>query len=1138
MEVETLYRLLNDRWQFAKLPVDSALSDALALPDARWQGVDIPHDWLIENADDLYESGRGWYRRALDAPADCADRTWLLRFDGVYMDCEVFLNEKPLAAHRNGYTAFDVDLSPALRPGANALMVGVRHRSPCSRWYSGAGIFRDVTLAALPKRHVAPDGVYVHGAPRPDGSWRVDVEIELEGEGERLPARLSLSDADGRVVAQAVLEDDDSDRLSAALTVSQPKLWRCENPYLYRLACARGDQEIALNVGLRTTAFDPKRGFILNGVPTKLRGVCLHHDLGALGAAFNAAAFRRQIALMKRMGANALRTTHNPPAARALDICDEEGVLVIDEFTDVWEMSKTKYDYARFFPECWQADVRSWIRRDRSHPCVVMWSIGNEIPDIHVSGRGEAITRALKAAVEAHDPARNARATQGSNYMPWAGAQKCADILKLAGYNYAEKYYDAHRQTHPDWVVYGSETASLLSSRGVYHFPADAKILSDEDLQCSSLGNSSTSWGTQDMRRCLADDLNDPASMGQFLWSGIDYIGEPTPYHTRSCYFGMADTAGFPKDVYYQVKAMWNPEPMIHIGVRWDWNGGQLIDVPVYTNAAACELFLNGASLGRREIDLRAPEKSVARWRVPYAPGALEAVAYDAGGAVVARDARSSSGDSARLVLEAERPALRADGEDVAFVAVHAVDAQGRAVENAADRVYVSVEGPLRLLGLDNGDSTDPDGYRVSDRRLFNGRLMILLGAADEAGEGVVRVASPGLEGAEARLKILPAEGREGRGCAYPPPVRPTGAAPFVDARRIELVPEGELALTPERPEAFVRARLLPASADPQPVAWRVVNAAGIDSPCARVIPAENGARVVGCGDGQAYLRATCNNGAAHPRVISQLEMTLLGFGASGLDPYGFVAGGLYDRSFGEITSGNDQGIAFARDGASMAGFSHVDFGAAGSDTITIPVFELDGAPCEIALWLGDPREGGRLLAKLPYHKPSIWNTYQSQTWQLPERLTGMQTLCFVLEHKIHMKGFSFARQSRAWLHLAAGDADEVYGDDFTRDGGAIRGIGNNVSIVYRDMDFGDARRARLMLAGATPLDVNPVQVRVSGASGGETLAECPFAGAGGREQAFDLALPGGVCNVTLVFLPGSRFDFEALRFSRADDQA
>lgn len=1123
-------RLLNDGWEFVKLPPEG---DVSATPEGEWRPVALPHDWLIGQVEDLYEDGDGWYRRALTVPEDFADHVWLLRFDGVYMDCDVLVNGRVLATHRYGYTAFDVDLTPALRVGDNALMVRVRHRAPNSRWYSGAGIFRDVTLSVLPKRHVAPDGLYVSCAPAEGGAWRVTADVELEGPGAGGEVRLTLADADGHAVDSAVLIDS-GDALTAGLTVSRPRLWGCADPYLYVLTCEFNGQRVERRVGLRRTAFDPDRGFMLNGESVKLHGVCLHHDLGALGAAFNAAAFRRQLRLMKRMGVNALRTSHNPPASRALDICDAEGVLVIDEAFDMWLIAKTPNDYARFFPECWEDDVRAWVRRDRSHACVILWSIGNEIPDVHVSPDAPAWTAKLMAAVERHDPRGNARVTQGSNYMPWAGAQKCADVLKIAGYNYAEKYYDAHHAAHPDWVIYGSETASVLSSRGVYHFPADVKILSEEDLQCSALMNSVTSWGAQDMRRCIVDDLNTPYTLGQFLWSGIDYIGEPTPYHTRSCYFGMADTAGFEKDGYYLVKSLWNPEPTVHIGVIWDWNPGQLIDVPVYANGARCELFLNGRSLGVRELDGLDPEKCVALWpRVPFEAGTLEAVSCDAAGHVLARDARRTPGDSARLMLSADRATLAADGEDVAFVTVMALDAAGNPVDNAVDRVRVRVEGAARLLGLDNGDSTDPDGYRVACRRLFNGRLLALVGATDAAGEAVVRVQAEGLEGAELRLTCVPAEGRAGRGFAPVPLTDVTDAAGGIEVRRIELTaPEGA-ALTPDRPEAFFRARALPAGAQDRPIEYRIVNAQGIESPCAEAVPAPGGVRVKGRGDGAVCLRAVCKNGASHARVISQLELRLEGFGGASLDPYSFVSGGLYDLSEGDITPGNDKGIAFARDGWSMAGFSHVDFGPVGSDEIELPVFALDGDAYEIALYLGNPREGGRLLAKLPYQKQSIWNVYQTERWTLPERLTGVRTLCFAMDRKIHLKGFRFIRQSRAWLPQRAGDADAVYGDSFIRSGGAVKEIGNNVSLVFRGMDFGEGGPVRLTITGHTPLMSNPVQVRFEDGAGETTVAECPFAGGDAPgAQTFGLTAPKGLCDVTFVFLPGCRFDFEGFQFT------
>ncbi|MBR1822585.1 MAG: glycoside hydrolase family 2, partial [Clostridia bacterium] len=311
----------------------------------------------------------------------------------------------------------------------------------------------------------------------------------------------------------------------------------------------------------------------------------------------------------------------------------------------------------------------------------------------------------------------------------------------------------------------------------------------------------------------------------------------------------------------------------------------------------------------------------------------------------------------------------------------------------------------------------------------------------------------------------------------------------------------------------------------------RIVNAAGIENPCAVAEAMEGGVRVTGRGDGRFYLRAVCNNGAAHARVISQLELEARGFGSAFLDPYGFIAGGLYGFSEGEITPGNDKGIAFARDGRSMAGFSNVDFGPVGSDEITIPVFALDGSAYEIALYRGDPRKGGELLAKLPYQKPCIWNTYQPDTWKLPARLTGVQTLCFVMDRKIHLKGFSFARLSRAWLALRAGEADAVYGDSFVRDDGAVRDIGNNVSLVFGGMDFESGGRARLNISGHTPLAANPIQVRIVDARGEIAVQECLFRGGAPGEQQFELAVPTGVCTVTFVFLPGCRFDFESFRF-------
>ena len=1111
-------RLLNDEWSFVKQPCDAPPE-----ADAPWQRVDLPHDFLIGQADDLYESCDGWYRRVLEVPGEIRDQVWLLRFDGVYMDCDVLVNGHVACTHRYGYTAFDAELTPHLRQGGNVVMVHIRHRSPNSRWYSGAGIYRDVMLHVLPARHIPLDGVYVTTR---GGNLTVETELVGPENGETLTHR--LLDGDGVCVAENV-QPAVGDHAAAELTVASPRLWSCKTPCRYTLETVLGEQIIRQNVGFRTVELTADRGLLLNGEPIKLHGVCLHHDLGALGAAFHVKAARRQLMLMRGMGVNALRTAHNPPARQVLDLCDELGILVVDEAFDMWERPKNAFDYARFFPKHAKDDVASWVRRDRNHPSLIMWSIGNDIVDTHLGERGEELTRMLSEEVRRHDPRGNGKITIGSNYMPWEGAQRCAALVEAVGYNYGEKYYEKHHGEHPEWAIYGSETASVLSSRGVYRFPARAGILSDEDLQCSSLGNSLSSWGTKDLRRMITDDLNTPWSLGQFLWAGIDYIGEPTPYHTRSCYFGMADTAGFAKDLYFLFRALWTDEPMAHIGVTWDWNPGQLIDVPVMTNGATAELVLNGQSLGRKAVDRHDPERCWPVWQVPFAPGDLCARAYDEKGRLIAEARRRTPGDSRTIVLTCEDGALMADGEDMTFVTVSMTDAAGLPVENAADRVHVAVTGAGRLLGLDNGDSTDREGYKTETRRLFNGRLLAIIGAGMEPGTAHVSVSSPGKPDAALDIPVLPATVMPGRSAGY----RCPNAAMPVErpVRKLELIPEGTTCLDAERREVSFTVRRLPSDSDLQPISFRVTTAGGIDAACAEIIPDGDRVTVRALGDGMAYLRASCSNGYDHPRIISQMEVTINGLGQPSLDPYGFVTAGLYDLSEGELGAGNEQGMAFARDGRSMAGFSRVDFGPVGSDEITMSVFALDDKEYFIQLWLGDPRKGGERLADLRYQKPSRWNVYQPETWKLPCRITGLQTLCFVMEAKAHVKGFSFKRLSRAWLPLTALEADVVYGDCFRRTEEGIEEIGNNVSLVYGGMDFGEAKRARLTIDGATPLAENPITIRCRSEDGQELTALADFAGGGRSRQVFEVDVLPGACEVSFVFLPGSQFDFYGFQF-------
>lgn len=1124
-------RLLNDGWSFARLPAGSGLAQAR---EAVFAPVDLPHDFLIENADNLYETCDGWYRRVLTVERGRLSQVILLHFDGVYMDCDVLVNGEVVCSHAYGYTAFDADLTPALRLGENTVMVHIRHRSPNSRWYSGAGIFRDVTLEVVDKCHIVPDSVYITCAHEKD-AWQIRVSAEIASPERAKRVRCRVLNADGLPVflETAEIGEGSSVRFAFCWPDAVARLWSPDAPYLYAAELTLGGQRLACRFGLRTATFHPEKGLLLNGRPVKLHGVCLHHDLGALGSAFHEKAARRQLRAMRRMGVNALRTSHNPPAARLLDLCDEMGILVIDEFLDMWESPKTAYDYARFFDEWAAEDAKSWICRDRNHPCVILWSIGNEIYDTHASPRGQELTAMLRNLVERHDPCHNARATIGSNYMPWENAQKCADILKIAGYNYAEKLYEAHHKAHPDWVLYGSETASAFASRGIYHFPADVGIMSDEDLQCSALGNSTASWGCRSLKRMIADDLNTPYSMGQFVWSGIDYIGEPTPYHTRSCYFGQMDTAVFPKDAFYQFQAAWTDQPVAHIGVYWDWNEGQLIDVPVMTNGASCELFLNGVSLGAKLVDLRDAEKALPMWKVPYAPGELCARAYDARGELIAEDHAYSFGEPARIVLESEDASLKADGRDMTFITVSMRDQNGRPVENALNRVHVSVTGAGRLLGLDNGDSTDRDGYKTTTRHLFSGKLLILAGALDQAGVMRVEVSAKGLATALLELPVEAAPRQEGVSCVQR--IADTPLTPETWVRRIDLKALGPTRLTPEHPSVSFAVRVLPENADPQELFFRITNAAGIDSPRARVTRERDGrVTVTAVSDGAVYLRGTCRNGYGHTRVISQREIVVEGLGEPNLDPYGFVAGGLYDVHDGEVSYGNEQGVSFARDGYSMAGFSNVDFGPVGSDEITLPVFALNGDAYQIALWQGDPRKGGVKIAELPYQKPCVWNTYQSETYKLPVRLRGVQTICFSMTEKVHLKGFSFTRQSRAWVPQSALDADSVYGDSFVRSEEGILDIGNNVSLVFGNMDFEGETNVRLVLDGATPLPENAVTVISETADGEQLRGLCGFRHSPERtEQRFELTLLPGTCQITFVFLPGSRFDFYGFRFEK-----
>ncbi|SCY44723.1 beta-galactosidase [Lachnospiraceae bacterium XBB2008] len=1133
----------NEGWEFN-------LNDSPdELKNDEWSKVRIPHDWLIYDTTDLYRDGFGRYRKrfVVDKNEIGADAASGLRhisviFDGVYMDSTYFLNGEKIGEWKYGYSQYILDLpDDKLLDGVNELVVAVNFKSPNSRWYSGAGIYRDVWFAVYPENYIPENGVYVHTEEREDGYLLyVDTCLNDSDAGAYIKVVNTLYDAAGKPVeliptkasADAYVYDPDSVRGrekpfdESVYLVRDPHIWDISDPYLYSLKTSliSADdnciQTVDNTVGFRNIRFDPAEGMFINGRRIKLNGVCEHHDLGLLGAEFNRSAMRRKIEILKTMGVNAIRGTHNMMAPGLLELCDEMGVLYLSEAFDMWNHPKTEFDYARFFDDWHERDVASWVRRDRNHPCVIMWSIGNEIADIHnYEKEGQEMTAHLMHLVACHDYRANAYITQGSNYMPWPNAQKCADILKVAGYNYGESCYEEHHAKHPDWIIYGSETSSITQSRGVYHLPLSANSLGEEDEQCSALGNSTTSWSAKSYEACVCIDRDTPYSLGQFLWSGFDYIGEPTPYKTRNSYFGQIDTAGFPKDSYWVWKSAWvspDEDPFVHVFPYWDFNPGQTVDVRVVSNLPEVELFINGRSLGRQTLD-HEPGSGwhiIADYSVPYEKGCITANAYKSSGSdeIAARCERHSFGNTDRPVVKRYEYTSTEEAQDIVYYEISAIDAEGYPVENACDRVSVSVDGPGRLIGLDNGNSADPDGYRVDNRRLFNGRLLAAVECDRDAS------ADP-----EIRVAIVKDD---------------------PDVRRITLVCEEDRVLDPDHRTVKVKSYVEPGDSSGHDINYSIVDDMGIGSPLAKLeiikpdsgLDENNGCKDIvimhALGDGNFRLRATVGGFRQKVRVISDLEFEISGCGEAYRNPYEFIAGSTYSSSIGEVGSGNEKGFATARDGCTIVTFEGLDFGSYGADRITIPIFALDSDDVPLKVWQGVPGSGSEVcLLDTVYSKPRQWAVFIEDSWQLMQRVKGITSISFEFTQKVHVKGFIFDKADRAHARLLAAEADAIYGDEFTRTDTVVEGIGNNVSMEYKDMDFGAEGIDSITIWGHTVNETNPVHVRFI--RDNENIREvCEFKRSDEYgPQTFKLPHIEGKWNVTFVFLPGSNFDFESFKF-------
>jgi beta-galactosidase len=1142
-------RLLNDGWRFTKQALGQTL-ETIHHNTLTWQPIDIPHDWLIYNVNDLYETSEGWYQRTLSYLPLNSSLNYSLRFEGVYMDSTLFINGEIVGEWKYGYSTFEFDITKYLTKKDNEILVRVIHQSPNSRWYSGAGIYRNVWLKTYPSTHLTSDGIYISPVKTKKG-WEVQIATEVSSlipTKGHFALRQSIYHVDQQTKELTIVAKLETPisfhnktfHSEQTIQVTTPKLWDIASPNLYtlqtELLCDGNLLDTESNrFGFRTAVFTPNEGFFLNDRHVKIYGTCEHHDLGCLGAAMNRVALERELKLLMKMGVNAIRTSHNMPAVELMELADELGLLIDSEGFDMWERSKTTYDYARFFSEWVDADVASWIRRDRNHPSIILWSIGNEIYDTHVDDHGQEITKRLLSLVHKHDYRHNAPVTIGSNYMPWENAQKCADIIEVAGYNYGENCYEEQHKKYPNWRMYGSETSSTVQSRGIYHFPHSQQILCDADEQCSSLGNSTSSWGAKNSEYCIIADRDATYSAGQFIWTGFDYIGEPNPYSTKNSYFGQIDTAGFCKDSFYLYQAEWTSykdAPMVHIFPYWDYNEGQEIDVRVCSNAPKVELFFNDLSQGTFEIDHQQGKHLTGNWKLPYQVGTLKAVAYNETDVIIATDVQTSFGDAVSIVLAPDKTNFLANGEDLVFVEITMTDSKGNEVCNANNRVEIIVTGEGRLIGLDNGDSTDFDEYKGTSRRLFSGKLLAVIASTFTTGEVLVTVTSIGLAPKVISLQATTSNPTPGVSAT----TRNSTSAPSTEipVRKLEIIsPSGtQLNETLTEIEAFVK--LYPENATYQEVEWSITNEKGIASNLAALEVNGDKVKMIALGSGRAILRCSSKNGADKVRLISQLAYDFTGLSETTINPYVFVYGGLYSASNCELTDGIEHGIATTWDKESYIGFQNMDFGSYGSDEITIPVYSFEYNPINIKIYQGIPGEKDcELLADVIYDVPPVYNLYQEKTYKLSKRMKGLSTICFVIYRRFSIKGFQFTKLDKAYAKLTGKECDSIHGDTFTMGTDSIKGIGNNVVLEYKEMDFGPDGLKSLTICGHSPIERNTLRVQFNGEQGTiQQLAEFMYSD-DISECTFDIPNITGLQTVSILFLPGSNFDMEWIQFHK-----
>lgn len=776
---ETIF--MDFGWKFQKGDPEGA--EAVQFNDENWREVHLPHDWSIEgdfskNAPGgkgaaFLPAGTGWYRKHFQLKGKDLEKIIRIAFGGIYMNSDVWINGHHLGNHPYGYTSFYYDLTGYLKKGENILAVRVDNsKQPNTRWYTGSGIYRRVQLIKMAPVHFAHWGIYLTTAKTAEGS-AVSVSCDIESssdEDEGGTLRTEILDASGKVVAEKTVpyqvEAGKETKIACDITVPFPQRWSPEKPYMYQLRASilKGGKirdDVTTDFGVRDLAFDKDRGFFINGKHTKLNGVCLHHDGGPVGAAVPDEVWVRRLRLLKEMGCNAIRTAHNPPSTAFLNLCDQMGFLVMDEAFDEWTVGKRDFGYHEYFEEWSGRDLTSMIKRDRNHPSVIMWSVGNEIPE-QVNDRGQEIINELVEIAHALDPSRPVTAACDKIAAEGSGGatrESFLEALDIVGYNYADRWntrrellFSVDKMAHPDWKIIGTESRSIHGNRGDYS-------LGDDPEKVSPNYNTEMIEVEKNWKFVATRDY----VIGDFMWTGIDHLGEPE-WPDKSTRWGALDYCGFPKDAYYFYKSQWTGEPMVHIFPHWNWQGreGQVIPVLAYTNCDTVELFLNGRSLGEKRISF--PKKGMVggwkkyeqpiiepttndlhlSWDVPYEPGTLMAVGKKGGKQVIKKFI--TTGPSEAIRISPDKHTLRANARDISHLVVEVVDEQGNMVPNDDHLISFSVDGPGKIIGVGNGNPVDHRSHQSLKRNTYHGRALVIVQATDKPGKITVTAESPSLK--------------------------------------------------------------------------------------------------------------------------------------------------------------------------------------------------------------------------------------------------------------------------------------------------------------------------------------------------------------------------------------------------------